>query len=251
MQLITFADKVALNENPSIAAENKVRDVDMNEIKDVINNQLANGWCIATGIYATTYTYNSTNKTLTISTNRDTTDYLGIGTKIKFLDNGVYKYGFIVNVDSSGYTIYIGNQGFDNIDPSIEIIYSYDEAPQGYPFSGEAILYNNPSGTNADFTLSDSIANYRSIKITYTDNNGDCFRIVELPTSNCFDNLSIYGCYQDTNGTHMVIRNSFINFSGTNATWTASRCCYMDITTNTQNVQSGNYIYIRQVIGCK
>jgi hypothetical protein len=112
-------------------------------------------------------------------------------------------------------------------------------------------LYNNPSGTNTDFTLSDSITNYKTIKITYTDNNGDCFRIVELPTSNCFDNLSIYGCYQDTNGTHMVIRNSFIDFSGTNATWTASRCCYMDITSNTQNVQSGNYIYIRKVVGYK
>lgn len=34
---ITFADKVYLDENPDVPAINKVRDVDMNEIKSVVN----------------------------------------------------------------------------------------------------------------------------------------------------------------------------------------------------------------------
>lgn len=38
MAKITYADKIALNENPNVNAINKVRDVDMNEIKEVINN---------------------------------------------------------------------------------------------------------------------------------------------------------------------------------------------------------------------
>ena len=38
MSQITYANKIALNENPSIDAINKVRDVDMNEIKTVVNN---------------------------------------------------------------------------------------------------------------------------------------------------------------------------------------------------------------------
>lgn len=38
MAKITYADKVALNENPNVNAINKVRDVDMNELKEVIND---------------------------------------------------------------------------------------------------------------------------------------------------------------------------------------------------------------------
>jgi hypothetical protein len=34
---ITYNDKVALNENASVAAINKVQDSDMNEIKSVVN----------------------------------------------------------------------------------------------------------------------------------------------------------------------------------------------------------------------
>lgn len=37
MAQITYADKVALNVNPEIAAINKVQDTDMNEIKSVVN----------------------------------------------------------------------------------------------------------------------------------------------------------------------------------------------------------------------
>jgi hypothetical protein len=38
--MITFADKVTLNPQPSVARENKVTDDDMNEIKSVINNKV-------------------------------------------------------------------------------------------------------------------------------------------------------------------------------------------------------------------
>ena len=37
MALITYADKVKINENADVPAINKVRDVDMNEIKEVVN----------------------------------------------------------------------------------------------------------------------------------------------------------------------------------------------------------------------
>lgn len=38
IQTITYDDKVALNENPSVAEINKVTDNNMNEIKNVVNN---------------------------------------------------------------------------------------------------------------------------------------------------------------------------------------------------------------------
>ena len=42
MGQITYADKVALNVNPEIAAINKVQDTDMNEIKKVVNENYNN-----------------------------------------------------------------------------------------------------------------------------------------------------------------------------------------------------------------
>lgn len=42
MAKITYADKVALNENPSIADINKVNAADMNEIKTVVNGLVVN-----------------------------------------------------------------------------------------------------------------------------------------------------------------------------------------------------------------
>ena len=38
IQTITYTDKVALNENPNVAEINKVTDDNMNEIKEVVNN---------------------------------------------------------------------------------------------------------------------------------------------------------------------------------------------------------------------
>ena len=44
VQTITYTDKVALNENPSVALINKVTDDDMNEIKSVVNNNASEEW---------------------------------------------------------------------------------------------------------------------------------------------------------------------------------------------------------------
>ena len=38
MDMITYADKVALNENPEIQENNKITAENMNEIKTVVNN---------------------------------------------------------------------------------------------------------------------------------------------------------------------------------------------------------------------
>ena len=44
VQTITYDDKVALNENPSVAEINKVTDNNMNEIKSVVNNNANEEW---------------------------------------------------------------------------------------------------------------------------------------------------------------------------------------------------------------
>lgn len=70
MAQITYEDKVALNENPSVADINKVTDDDMNEIKDTINTNTPvgsislfagstapNGWLICDGSAVSRTTY--------------------------------------------------------------------------------------------------------------------------------------------------------------------------------------------------
>lgn len=42
IQTITYANKVAINQNADIPATNKVQDTDMNEIKSVVNNNAIN-----------------------------------------------------------------------------------------------------------------------------------------------------------------------------------------------------------------
>ena len=51
MAKITFADKVALNPQPSIANENKVTDADMNEIKSVVNSNAVESGSNTNGNY--------------------------------------------------------------------------------------------------------------------------------------------------------------------------------------------------------
>ena len=51
MAKITYANKVALNPQPSIADENKVTDADMNEIKSVVNSNAVESGSNANGNY--------------------------------------------------------------------------------------------------------------------------------------------------------------------------------------------------------
>lgn len=56
MSKITYANKVAINENPEISDINKITDSDMNEIKTVVNNNDDNMITINTNLTnATTY----------------------------------------------------------------------------------------------------------------------------------------------------------------------------------------------------
>lgn len=119
-------------------------------------------------------------------------------------------------------------------------------------FTEGTILYENANGTNADFTLNETIANYKYIQVEYTDNNKDCYRLSNLiPADNCKDNLDIWGGFYD-GGIRIVGRTSFLSISGTSATIvSSSRNGYFVITPSGANSQAGNYIYITKVIGYK
>lgn len=55
MAIVNFDDKVALNENPNVADINKVKDTDMNMLKDVENQVIT-----SLGLYTDTWTSSAT-----------------------------------------------------------------------------------------------------------------------------------------------------------------------------------------------
>ena len=55
MAIVNFADKVALNENPNVADINKVKDTDMNMLKNVENQVIT-----SLGLYTDTWTSSAT-----------------------------------------------------------------------------------------------------------------------------------------------------------------------------------------------
>lgn len=57
MPIITYSDKSYIYENSSVANINKVRDVDMNEIKDVINNTIIKTLGLTTQTWSSSDTY--------------------------------------------------------------------------------------------------------------------------------------------------------------------------------------------------
>lgn len=59
MARITYTDKEYLNENASVPAINKVQDIDMNEIKSVINDTLLTALGLDTDTFSASTAYSS------------------------------------------------------------------------------------------------------------------------------------------------------------------------------------------------
>ena len=116
MALITYNDKVALNENPSIADINKVKASDMNEIKSVVNGLIVNTESTST---TNAYSANYVNECNTYSSSETFTG--------KYWNNGkkIYRKIFPQISISSGETKTILNFGAYGIDEVIDISNTY------------------------------------------------------------------------------------------------------------------------------
>ena len=76
MSKITYTDKVALNENPSVADVNKVKASDMNEIKNVVNandNNVGN-----------LENLNTTDKSSIVGSINETINYVSLNNKVSY-----------------------------------------------------------------------------------------------------------------------------------------------------------------------
>lgn len=114
MSKITYANKVAINENPEIPDINKVTDNDMNEIKTVVNNNDDELITINTNLTnATTY---STTETV-VGTWMGKPLYrkvLDVGSKTfssgdNYIEHGIYNFERAINLK---YTMFFGNSNY-------------------------------------------------------------------------------------------------------------------------------------------
>lgn len=138
MAMINYTNKVALNTNSGVADINKCNAIDMNEIKNAFNIQVAQGW-YNIGVTATlnlTYvSFNSTTKIGVIASNLDLTPYLSVGMKFKFTQNSAVKYGIITAISSTQITLFMGNNFTLNNSGISNPFYSMLKAPYDFPIN--------------------------------------------------------------------------------------------------------------------
>lgn len=125
VQTITYDDKVALNENPSIADINKVTDDDMNEIKSVVNNNASE-----TSTNTTNITTNTTNiaNLQTIATASFTTDKTSLAGGVLTFDT-ITRTNSKLSLSSGGIKI---GAGISKVLVSGNVFFQFNGANQTY-----------------------------------------------------------------------------------------------------------------------
>lgn len=135
MAMINYTNKVPLNANGGVADINKCNAIDLNEIKNAFNIQVAQGWYNigVTALLTLTYvSFNSTTKIGVIASNLDLTPYLSVGMKFKFTQNSATKYGIITAISSTQITLFMGNNFTLNNSGISNPFYSMVENPYGF-----------------------------------------------------------------------------------------------------------------------
>ena len=109
-------------------------------IEDAIDNiplyddtEMKTGWYeLPIEVTFTFSSFDSTNHIAILNTSVDLTEHIGVGTKLRFYNIGVKKYGIITAITSSSVTIYLGTQSIS--EGAIEFPkYAITETPVDYP----------------------------------------------------------------------------------------------------------------------
>ena len=154
MAMINYTNKVPLNTNGGVADINKCNAIDLNEIKNAFNIQVAQGWYNigVTALLTLTYvSFNSTTKIGVIASNLDLTPYLSVGMKFKFTQNSAVKYGIITAISSTQITLFMGNNFTLNNSGISNPFYSMVETPYNFPQSIYSLIDNLEVPTNEYF----------------------------------------------------------------------------------------------------
>lgn len=257
MSKINYANKVALNIDPSVAAINKCQADDMNSIKNAINQggsfttltinaNTGVFYCSLEGTLATNDIIKVNVPTTTgnvnwyVSVDNDTTNYVVLyedGTNVKPVD-----------VSGKNVELYFNGTNFVLMGSAVQNAYSTSTTvPYSANYVNEIVdgyeLFSSPTdaGVNTDVTLSDSAANYSMLKIIYTDNDG-----YVPPAALCYNcngkRIILYEIHQQ------YVKYKEMNVSGTSM----NNAVYGQVNVATgQHQTTSNFIYIVKVIGYK
>ena len=244
MAKLTYANKVALNENPEIADINKVKDTDMNEIKSVVNGLDDN---IGTLSNLTTTAKTSAVAAINeLNSNKASTNEVLIqDTEPTAADNKIWIDTGEISQQASEIT--------NSYSTSTGIGYSANYSNEH--FSGVE-LYNNASGTNGTVALSDNVDNYNYIEIYYSNAGKTKSSSTKLMKGFYSTTLKVINISKTTTAQNTQEYYKDIAISGTSITTTLNRSVYItsdvaDYSTATITQGSDNLVYIYKVIGYK
>ena len=244
MAQITYADKVALNDNPNINAINKVRDVDMNELKEVINENetkillavtdTAPAECSTGDMY-----YNTTDDLIYTATATDTWSSTGVAPTentlyVVLTTQTSYMYDGNTLVSIGGGT---GSSDIVMVDPDTPTadtklyIESTDLDFQGLEISDEYTTGDNVA-YSADYVngIIESGTNANGNYVKYADGTMICYGNISFskPSNNALTN----GGYRTGGGDVSIISFpvSFISAPSISITTTSLNCinCFAD-----------------------
>ena len=246
MAKIEFENKQALNENANIPDINKVKDSDLNEIKNVVNQTILNSLF---GVYYDTWTSSGTfnigdiviydailyenltgNNTAT-TPDQDSTNWqvVNILLNTKLNPKLIDKTDFIKNSNNNSqintYSCNYANNHFQ-LQPTT--------------------LYNNASGTASTISnLSDNVENYDYIEIYFKTNDtgsAGSTKIISSPSGTKVATLFYIWFVGNTD----YVKSATINISQKTISF-KSNIQYQ----NFGQRESGNFVYITKVVGYK
>lgn len=230
MGKITYADKVALNDNPNIADINKVKDTDMNEIKNVVNqnetklllevSNTAPAQCSTGDMY-----FNTSSNLIYTATATNTWGSTGVAPTL----NTIY----VVLSTNSTYA-YNGTTLVSIGEKQLEGVVLFESQSTG--------------GESGDVLLTDSAANYRKIEIEYTDWDQDVYEGIATIYNPNGKLVNIHVSRYNTQNNQAYLASTRYSISGTTMQIVS---LYTGLYRLGGSPSAGNYVRIRRVIGYK
>ena len=208
--LITYEDKVALDEQPSVADINKVKDTDMNQIKNVINginngsqplNNLVVGNIEGKNLLPVESSFTVTNtqrsRTVTGLNLKANQEYMLSCTNIT--SDNTYQYLFFFNVgQSSQFSVYLSNtQYYATFTPTVDVNSVAIYSSNAYNSSGNYTT----TYTNLMIEKGDTVTDYTPYKAFDSTayvlwNNPNATTSFAAQTVTLNDNIENYKYYE-------------------------------------------------------
>lgn len=163
MSKITYADKVALNTNTEIPAQNKVEDTDMNNIKGAVNE---------IGKYNTATAGTNGDFNVTLKGTLSSGDIVNISFPTAIVPTANARLSIDGGTTYKNIKYENGVQALASDIQSVDYELKYNGTDFITINSIPKVLYNNATGSNVSFSVNETFANFQYVEIFYKNNDG-------------------------------------------------------------------------------